>query len=501
MVSRPLLLTTAAFALLTLPLAFVLNIWQDEAYSLHTTSRDVAYALHEAITFEAQAPLYFLLLDLWRELNPSAFFARCLSIVCASASICVVWVLARRWLPGVPASLPTVAFAINPFVVWSALEIRLYALALLLSGLLTLTFCEGFLGRRRSLVLRVGHVLVAVAALYTQYYLGTILVGNVLVLIQQRAWKRLRSYCFCLLGIAIAALPLATILPLQLAAFRGYPVSFNPLRAAGIVAENVEFIVPRGWISSWTQEWQLNAAYVAVALTLGVLVSRREHDRYASQIFGAMAVAIAVCFFLAITVLHQQLVVTRQAVALLIPMLFTVIALLGRITPQDRGLWLTEAVYVVAAGASILEAYLPPVKGGDWAHVAAYVDVRIAPSDTIAVFNPEVALPFEFYNTAKNLLVSIPRPVDFDTAFDQRRFAIHNGQELRRAFERAMPARGHIWLISSDQSPKAAVFAGRGLLEEFVKANFIVVRVERFVGSSVRELQPSATRSRRPSGV
>lgn len=59
--------------LLTLPLAARLNLWLDEAYSLHTTGGGTLRALDEAIRHELQAPLYFIVLQLWRELDHSLF--------------------------------------------------------------------------------------------------------------------------------------------------------------------------------------------------------------------------------------------------------------------------------------------------------------------------------------------------------------------------------------------------------------------------------------------
>ncbi len=65
--------------LVTLPLAWLLNIWQDEAYTLQTTSNGVAYAFHQALSFEQNAPLYFVLISLWRSLGDGIFYLRLFS--------------------------------------------------------------------------------------------------------------------------------------------------------------------------------------------------------------------------------------------------------------------------------------------------------------------------------------------------------------------------------------------------------------------------------------
>ena len=67
---------------ITVPLAAILNIWTDEAYTLNTTGKNLSYALVQAINFESQAPLYFILLNIWRSVNDSIFWARLFSIIC-----------------------------------------------------------------------------------------------------------------------------------------------------------------------------------------------------------------------------------------------------------------------------------------------------------------------------------------------------------------------------------------------------------------------------------
>jgi hypothetical protein len=73
----------------TLPLAYLLNIWVDEASTLYTTENGFSSALQNALAQEKQAPLYFWVLSLWRALNGSVFFARLLSIIFSVAAIIV----------------------------------------------------------------------------------------------------------------------------------------------------------------------------------------------------------------------------------------------------------------------------------------------------------------------------------------------------------------------------------------------------------------------------
>jgi hypothetical protein len=61
----------------TVPLAASLNIWEDEAFSLNTSGAGVGYAIRQALHFELQPPLYFVLLTLWRNATLQFFSHAC----------------------------------------------------------------------------------------------------------------------------------------------------------------------------------------------------------------------------------------------------------------------------------------------------------------------------------------------------------------------------------------------------------------------------------------
>lgn len=159
--------------LIALPLAYILNIWVDEASSLYTTENGLFQAFHNVFADEKQAPLYFLLLSVWREINHSIFFARILSIVFSLLAIKVFYDLARKLFDARAAAFITAIFAFHPFLIWASLEIRVYSLVVLLSVLLLKLFFDGYLefhaedaqsSQRRT---QIFYVLTAIVALYT----------------------------------------------------------------------------------------------------------------------------------------------------------------------------------------------------------------------------------------------------------------------------------------------------------------------------------------------
>jgi hypothetical protein len=77
-------LAASAYLVVTTFLAWRLNLWRDEMYSLHSTSGSPRFAFDQAIHFELQPPVYFVALALWRSIEASPFFARLFSVLCGA---------------------------------------------------------------------------------------------------------------------------------------------------------------------------------------------------------------------------------------------------------------------------------------------------------------------------------------------------------------------------------------------------------------------------------
>jgi hypothetical protein len=77
----PLLVFSVVYYSMLVFLAAYLNIWEDEVYSMNTSSGSLGYAFNQSYEFELQPPVYFLLLTIWRTFSASVFWARLLSVI------------------------------------------------------------------------------------------------------------------------------------------------------------------------------------------------------------------------------------------------------------------------------------------------------------------------------------------------------------------------------------------------------------------------------------
>ena len=137
----------AVSLVLSLILAYLLDIRFDEAFTLNTTSRGVVYAFHQAIKFEQQAPLYFVVLSLWRSVDSSIFFARLFSVLCFPLTVWVAAEVAKRYVKEVNPLIAAAIVALHQQVVWSALDIRLYSYDAAVGAAVSL-FYDGYLSEK-----------------------------------------------------------------------------------------------------------------------------------------------------------------------------------------------------------------------------------------------------------------------------------------------------------------------------------------------------------------
>ena len=211
--------------LIVLPLAYYLNIWSDEASSLYSTE-SIAAAFRDAATIERQAPMYFWILSLWRAVNGSIFFSRLLSVIFSVAAIWLFSNLASRILKSPrAATLATAFFALHPIMIWASVsEIRLYPLVILISIALLRLFIDAFFEEAHTSTQRsqrnakIGFVVVSVIALYTNYYLGFLLVGLFAALVVTAKWRSALNYLITMAAAGVVFAPLALTVKAQFTA-------------------------------------------------------------------------------------------------------------------------------------------------------------------------------------------------------------------------------------------------------------------------------------------
>jgi hypothetical protein len=471
-------------AVLTAFAAF-LGTWTDEEYTLATTAHGFAFAWHRAIVFELQAPLYFALLALWRALDPSVWFARLFSIVCATGFFFALIPILRRAAPERRALLPALGIACNPFVLYCALDIRLYAAALLISAFGWLAFDAGFVSGRSDAA-RVWFGILAVVALYTQYFLGFAFVGYAVFLLARGRVRALGPYIGVLALSGIAALPLLGIVGSQIGGSGETTASAASLLHETLVHPWLDFVLP--YDRSW-DALHLRAAYIGVALALALLVAYAR-PRVWPDLGAAVASAVAIeALFVAVVLLFRLDLDTRHYVVLFVPALlagYALIAALGRGRyPQIGTLlaWVYGALTLAVAYAQHHQL----AQVGDSKRVAAYLASHARAGAVVAVF-PADALPVyarQYRGTAR--LVPFPKALP-SARYDIAKIDVNGENEVRSAFA-ALPAATNVWLVMLGACDDGATQYGCDHVLAGVRDGTEVLNERRFYDSRVFELR------------
>lgn len=461
-------------------LAGTLNIWQDEAYTLHSISSGAAFAFHEALAFEQNAPLYFVILALLHQVSGSVFFLRLFSVACAVGAVTVVPAIMRRYVPTVDPGLPTLVVALNPFLIWAAVEMRVYALVILLSAVLLLLCYDAFLAERPRRSSALLYAACAAVALYTQYYLLFLIAAQaVAVLIFRRS--ALGRFALAALVALLLFAPLAFVVPGQVQNFRG--AFARPTLVGEILA--IAAILARYALPLLIHHAKLAYVLLATLLAAAVYVGRRS---FASSCGSALLVTtgFAAAFFALGTYAAGVHILNRHVASLYIPTALLPFAAIGMLRDGVRArlaiVWSVAALAV--SSVALMQTYAHMAKPGDWISVNAYLSDNERANEPIVVFEAENALPLEFYYRGANRIVPIPKAVDFHR-YDVSDFIIRDAAQMHAA----MPREKRVWFVNAGGCASAEVRFGCEVVERYISAHYRTVKDELFDESRARLLE------------
>jgi uncharacterized membrane protein len=483
--------------LIVLPLAYYLNIWADEGSTLYTTQHGIAAAFQNAASDERQAPLYFWIMSLWREISGSIFFARLFSIICSAVSIKLFSDLARRLFEPRSALLATAFFALHPILIWASLEIRVYSLVILMSLVLVRLFLDGFFdddadnaltpGKSRAIFL-----LTAIIALYTNYYLGFLLVGFFVALVVVRKWRSALIYLGLMAAAGVAFLPLIVTVRSQfLVNTTGFTEEATLIDSVRhIWGHALTFILPADIVAAEETStagivrlWVVRAAILVVGI-FTILRWRRVSRRTIA--FGAIAGTVFICLFSAYFLVGSWLVALRHASVLFVPIILFTASLFNDIFARKESVVTGVArfaapivgVLVLASFSyAILTLYPNMAKRGDWARVGQYIQQHESPNQPIVIYHTFDALVLPFHYKGVNRIFPDERYFDFD--FGGPTIGNDAAMKARTDFTLSkVPADAEeIWLIVNDECEPAGACEQ---LENFVRANYNVVDEQGF---------------------
>lgn len=475
---------------LTVPLAWSLNIWQDEAFTLHTTESGPAFALRSALYFECQPPTYFVLLSLWRLVGESVLWARLFSVLAIVGAMVLTAGIARRLLPEVHPAWAAALVGFNPIAIWSATETRCYALVIFLTAALIHQLLDGYFLSPGSRSARWRYLGLALLGLTTQYYLGFLLVANAAALAVAWKWRPLIRYLagMALVGACFAPclIPLAT----QLKTHTGTAHQAREGSPVDALSETYwrlqDYAVPLPWdtpesYSKWVtlRDWLCRGAFAVGVFTL---LARRWNER---QLAIVSILAVQSGFFLLLRWrLGADFFIPRYTVSLLIPLLLLVLS------------WAVALRFRPAVGLAVLVLLgfdLPKLyaqhsrlaKEGDWTRVARYLEAQAQPTEPVLVFINHVELPLARSFRGSNSIIPLPRPLPLDH-YEPEACVIYQPGEVRKVLSGHLHPGERFWLVTACTRSFQGIEPRADLLEQVLAADCRCVSEQAFWGTRVR---------------
>ncbi len=384
-----------------LPLAYILNIWVDEASSLYATQNGLWVAFQTAALEQKQAPLYFWILSLWRYIDGSIFFARLFSVLCSVAAIVALFGLAKRLFKPTFALIITAFIALHPFLIWASIEIRVYSLVILLSILLIRLFYDAFWAtdiHSTAYASKLGFLAVVIVSLYTNYYLGFVIAGLAVSLLFSHRWRGLKVYALMMAIAGFAFIPLLLVMRAEFVAKTGGFLDERSITEAVQLIWNhlLTFVLPtevfpgsEPSLASMVRLWLARLAFAVIGIAA---VCKRKQLTSKTLMLGSVAFTAVTFFFAAYFLVGSSYVVIRHASILFAPVILFIGSLLTNIIGSSS--WIRSKalgfgfgiIFVTSFCYGIVNLFPNLTKRGDWARVGNFIQQNESGGQPVIVF-------------------------------------------------------------------------------------------------------------------
>ena len=469
----------ASFAV-SLTLAWLLDIRFDEAFTLNTTGHGAIYAYNHAIRFEQQAPFYFVVLSLWRNVDASILFARLFSVICFPLTVWIAAEAAKRYIKNVNPLIVAAIVALHQQVLWSSLDIRLYSFMTLLAGLLFVLFYDGYLAERPKTSSRVLYALVALVSLYTQYYLGFQLAAGAVALLAIKDWRSLRRYVIDMAIVGVYFLPMIFVLKTQVSEVGDR--TFDPpsmfLLFKGLYQQIVSLFLSVNWIGAeGVKRWFVRViiGFIAILFFRKVVAERKREDiALAAFTIVLIGIFLGVYRFLGDEGLQQ-----RHISSLILPLTLIPVAALSYLGNKRLIYgWLILATLLNIG--SLITAYAPMAKPGDFRRVGQYLMANETPNEPVLVFHSDAVLALKYFYTGQNNLVALPQENDLED-WNPRKNVLTDEAQILGVINRQPNAPQRFWLVSDGWCAQGSLSYNCDLLEDVVDKYFVVESTKEFM--------------------
>jgi len=430
-----------------------LFIWLDEAFSLKTTNDSLGEAVSRAVIFEGQPPVYFALLNLWRNIDDSIFFARLFSILCVSISIILVYLISVKHLQLRYPVFIAMLFAFNPMIIWAGLEIRGYALIVLFSALIIFLFLNTYLRRKEPGYKnkRVYYIVAALFAVNTQYYLSLLLLSNFIFLLLNKDWKTVRHYFIDMIIPFIAIIAYLPFLASQMKGHTGIEFELNFFQdSLPFILKRVKlYLFPLPRLVNVSNLWAYALLFLILTVSLKGKIKLVFTDLSRKNNYLVIISSILMLFFAILYLIVGPFnVYYNHTILLLLPLLLLLITIINYIPSGlvQRLLFFMILFVFVFHIRSIMPN---PKRRSELIEIRNYIAENEGKDLPILFYRGEISIVYQFLGKEENKLFSVPVPIDLESPYNHCDWFIKDKGQLEDFFTQFQDD-SPLWLISSE---------------------------------------------------
>lgn len=362
-----------AYTFFIVYLSYYLNIWDDEVYSLHTSDNSFLEIIRQSYIAERQAPFYFLLLALWRTVNSGVFFARLLSPLCIALGAYFFYKTVRFVLDIENSRWLLLVFLLNPYTVWAALEIRLYAFAILLSILLIYTIIRFYKENRKKYLW--WFLIISLIGLYTQYYFSFLIFSigiSVLFFKGFKAFFKLSSY---LIVVVLLFIPNLFVIGKLISVSQTEMIGYSFIGSLKSVLYGPQNLMLGYFIEPFTVKirWVIKIGFALILIISYYILYRQQHkpnDEFLKFINGAIIAVVILLALYGIFIPLSKIYFGVRHLAVAFPLLMLLFTLF-KVFPvfYKRMIYIVIVVFFIFL---LIKEYKNPVKDFDYKSNSQY---------------------------------------------------------------------------------------------------------------------------------
>ena len=470
------------YGIILLYIAYHINLYEDETYTLNTTSRNMAGVVRQSYYFEGQPPVYFILLALWRHLYPGIFFIKLFSIIIIGLSAFFLYKIVQLFSDVIQSKWMVVIFLLNPFTIWAALEIRTYSLLILLATVLIYFFYRFYFESKNKFLY--WFLLTAIIGIYTQYFftlLVTALGGALLIF---KGWKTFLRFCLYLIPVVLVFLPNLFFIQDQIQMHEIHDEdSFILNTLFSVIHTPLNQIIPiDGYhFNLWLNRGIRIVFIVLIFFSIGKAYKKGYINKSKFIDFFNINI-LAICFLIILfwlAVSLTDIIYMDKYMSVCFPLFILILSLFsGFGTRKGSIIYGIFSIYFIILS---IATYQHPVKTFDFKSIAKYIEKIERPGEPILFYRSAISLPFKYYYAGQNPYIPLPHEVNYAGSWVVN---IKDTVELKQSINDIKTSSPSYLLISDLTLFESTINMHRKIITDYLSSHYNVTLDTLYIGWS-----------------